>query len=280
MAGTQLQPFRTLTAAVALAVTKQDALPVGVTPTDRAGFQQVFIVAGGQYDEDLNLLRGDTFYLFMFQGPTVLGAVTFTGNTPITPSVRNIIWHNSASQETADSGGASRRRPQLAFTQMNGNIGPTSSTHTAIISGFWVTGDLIFTSEGSTTAEIHLSHVRVVGDVDGTADTEGIRNVYINDCYVEGTFTLIQAQFNRILRTEFRGNVNIHSYSQIVGCEFAGTVQMGDSTQPNGNLSPQGVYSSDLVGAVTAPGGTLFVDSSTNFKGVGVGGGITLTVMV
>lgn len=57
-------PFATFAQAIVAAEAYQNSLPVGPLPGQRCGTRQVFIVAGGIYDENINILRGNTFYEF------------------------------------------------------------------------------------------------------------------------------------------------------------------------------------------------------------------------
>lgn len=95
-------PFATFTQAIAAAEAKQDALPVGPLPTERCGTRQVFVVAGGIYDEDINMLRGNTFYEFLALGYITLG--NGLGPDFASTNTRHVTWVNTQFQENADVG--------------------------------------------------------------------------------------------------------------------------------------------------------------------------------
>ena len=187
-------PFSTFAAAIAAAEAVQNSLPVGILPTQRAGTRQVFVVSGGIYDENIEMLRGNTFYIFLILGPITLGnglGVDFSST-----NTRDVVWVNDQSVEDADSGGPGFRRPQLVIAPMY-DSGPMSSTHTAVASGMTISGDLVLQNPGGaaqgTTADLHLSHVKVVGDLtrDNGVDPDfGIRNCYLNRCFFDAAFNI------------------------------------------------------------------------------------------
>lgn len=280
--GTISAPFSTFAAAITAAVAKQDALPVGMLPDERGGFIQIFIVAGGIYDEDINILRGNTFYQFLFMGPAVLG--NGLGSNRSSTNMRNVKWDNSSAQELADNGGPGGRRPQLIFAPMF-NAGPMSSTHTAICSGFSISGDLEFETPGgagdSTTCEVHLSHVKVFGAVTtvGAGDF-GIRNTYITESFFDTTYTHANANFAWVQQTEFDGLVTIADFGQINDCDFDGGMT---TTGPAGLIPPTGLFNCDFSGTFTGPAASALFDGNTNYffktNGAALAGGATKVIL-
>lgn len=271
--GTMGAPYSTFAAAVAAAVAVQDALPVGILPTERAGTRQVFVVAGGIYDEDLLLMRGDTFYIFLMMGPVTLGdglGANF-GST----NTRNVIWVNDQTVEDADSGGVPARRSQLVISTMY-DSGPMSSTHTAVSSGLTVSGDFVLQNPGgggaSTTSELHLSHVKVVGDLtrdNGTDPDFGGRNCYLNRCFFDQGFDIGTDGGNAggnlawVQDCEFDGLVNVNSYSRVVECEFGGG--MTATTGFSNLIPPGGFFNTTFSGTYTGPAASLLLDAASNF---------------
>lgn len=259
--GTMNNPFPTLTMAIAAAVAKQDALPIGKLPTERAGTRQVFIVAGGIYDEDMLMDRGDTFYVFLSMGPVTLGnglADNF-GST----NTRDVRWRNTQAQEDADSGLVSdNRRPQLLFGDLM-DFGEASSTHTAAAVAWDISGSLILQTPGgageSTTAELHLGRVKVRGTVDGTDDF-GIRNCYIYQCYFDTTFNFDNANLQVVESTEFDGPTTVASYGRLSDCEIDGGFTVGSFAPA---LPPGGFFHTDFSGTFTSPG-NMVMDCVTN----------------
>lgn len=290
--GTMGAPYSTLTAAVAGAVAKQDALPVGILPGERGGTRQVFVVAGGIYDEDLLLTRGDTFYIFLTMGPVTLGngqGANFTSTNS-----RDLVWVNSQTSEDADTGGLpGNRRPQLVIAPMY-DAGPMSSTHTSVASGMTISGDFVLQNPdggaGGTTAEIHLSHVKVVGDLtrDNGVDPDfGIRNCYLIRCFFDQAFNIERQGGNgggnlvEVIDTEFDGLITVDSYSRMVECEIGGgmTTVAGFSNF----LPPGGMYNTTFFGTYTGPAASLLLDAATNYffktNGAALAGGATKVIL-
>ncbi len=278
--GTMSGPFSTFAAAIAFAIAKQDALPVGELPTNRGGFIQIFIVAGGIYDEDINILRGNTFYQFLFMGPAVLG--NGLGVNRSSTNTRDVKWDNSSAVELADNGAPSGRRPQLIFAPMF-SVGPMSSTHTAIASGFSISGDLVFDTPGgggdASTCEVHLSHVKVFGVVEGVTDF-GIRNTYIEQSFFDNTYTHPFANFNWVQQSEFDGEVFIADFGQINDCDFDGGFTC---TGFAALVPPTGFFNCDFAGTFTGPAGSALFDGNTNFffktNGALLAGGATKVIL-
>ena len=273
-------PFSTFAAAIAFAIAKQDALPVGTLPTDRGGFIQIFIVAGGIYDEPINILRGNTFYEFLFMGPAVLG--DGLGVNRSSTNRRDVKWDNSSAQELVDNGAPGGRRPQLIFAPMF-SVGPMSSTHTAIASGFSISGDLIFDTPGgvgdSSSCEVHLSHIKLFGVVEGVTDF-GIRNTYIEQSFFDQTYTHANANFNWVQQSEFDGLVTISDFGQINDCDFDGGFTC---TGFAALIPPTGFFNCDFAGTFTGPAGSALCDGNTNFffkaSGALLAGGATKVIL-
>lgn len=263
--GTELEPFRTISAAITEAVALQDALPVGPLRNQRGGYEQVFIIAGGVYDQPLDILRGNTFYSFYALGPVIVGNILNDGGAPVVVSPQNVTWANSQGVELSDRGGVgTSRRPQLVFGALQ-DVGPMSSTHTSWVSGWHFSGDLFFTTLGgapnTSTTEVHLDHVKVYGEVGVTGGGDfGIRNCYIRDCFFDNTFNFPNANLNLVKGTEFDGLITVATWCQFVSCEIQGgmTVQSVSS-----NLPPQGMYLTDFAGTFTSAG-DLLLDFVTN----------------
>lgn len=257
--GTVGAPFSTFAAAVALAEAKQDALPVGPLPSQRGGFQQTFIVAGGIYDEDLLLLRGNTFYEFLFIGPV------YQSDDPFAPTtVRNIVWNNNQAVEDADLG---TRRPQLIIAAAY-DAGPTSGTHTAIASGWLVSGEIRLQNPGgagqSTTAEVHLSHVKVFGNMTSQGATLdfGQRNVYLIRCQFTLAFNVPNAHIQWMYDTEITGTTTILDYGRIVDSELTDIVTTIGFAP---GLPPGGFFNTNVNGDFTGPAASFHVDAYTNW---------------
>ena len=284
--GSMLSPFPTIQAAIDAAAAAQDALPVGNTgPGFRAQTRQQIVVASGFYDEDLSILRGNTFLEFLAMGPVTLGDGAADINFSSTVA-RNVTWLNSQAQEDADSGAANQnRRPQLVFGVFP-QFGEMSSTHTAIASGWDITGDLILTTPGgggdSSTAEMHLQNVKVQGSVDGTADFGG-RNCYFYRCLFDGPMTGLNIGgflLQIVESTEFDGPTSVGAYGRMVHCEIDGGFTVG-SFSPG--LVPGGMFGCDFAGMFTGPAGSLVLDAVTNWffnnNGATLGGAATKVIM-
>lgn len=282
--GTMGAPFSTISAGVAAAVVAQDALPVGVLPGQRAGTRQVFIVAGGIYDEDVDCARGDTFYEFLAMGPVTLGdgaGGNFSSTVP-----RSFRWVAAQSQENADAGGGSPiRRSQLVIGNLV-NFGESSSTHTAVAVAWDISGDLIFENPdgggGATTAEVHLGRVKVRGAVDGTADFGG-RNCYFYQCFFDGAFTMTNvggALLQICDSCEFDGPTDIGAYGRMDKCQIGGGFTTAGFSAA---IPPGGMFGCEVSGTFTGPAGSAVMDGVTNYffktNGVTLGGGATKVII-
>ena len=291
--GTMGAPYSTFAAAIAAAEAVQDALPIGILPTERAGTRQVFVVAGGIYDEPIEMLRGNTFYIFLVEGPVTLG--NGLGSNFSSTNTRDVIWVNDAAIEDADAGGPGlgHRRPQLVIATMY-DAGPMSSTHTAVASGMTISGDLVLQNPGGaaggTTAELHLSHVKVVGDLtrdNGTDPDFGIRNCYLNRCFFDSDFNIERQGGNGggnlvwVRDTEFDGLITVDSYSRIVECEIQGGMTTVTGVVPL--LPPTGFFNTDFSGTFTGPAGSVALDAASNFffkaNGAALAGGATKVII-
>ena len=284
--GTVLNPYTTIQAAIDAAEVAQDAMSVGnSSPADRAQTRQQIIVASGFYDEDLDILRGNTFIEFLAAGPVTLGdgsaGIDFQSTT-----TRNVTWLNSQAQEDADAGVANQnRRPQLVFG-VYPQAGEMSSTHTAIASGWDITGDLILTTPGgagdSTTCEMHLQNVKVRGSLDATADFGG-RNCYFYRCFFDGamTGTNIGGLLLQVCEScEFDGPTTVGSYGRMSLCEIDGGFTVS-SFSPG--IVPGGMFQCDFAGTFTGPASSLQLNGTTNYffktNGAVLAGGATKVIL-
>lgn len=275
--GSMGKPFSTFASAISFAELKQDALPVGTLPGQRAGTRQVFIVAGGIYDEDINILRGDVFYEFLAIGPITLGDAQ--GSNFSSTNTRNITWLNDQSVEDADTGGPSPRRPQLILGTLV-DMGEGISTHTAVAIAWDISGDLILVNPGgaatSTTTELHLRNVRLRGNLDATADS-GIRNCYWYRSRFGGTVEGLNVGglfLQSVEDCQFEELVTCNLYSKVINCVFKGgmsVVSNGSDILPSGfvNTFFQGVFtrltSADFICDVTTY--SWFADTGASLAG-------------
>lgn len=279
-------PFATFTQAITFAESYQNSLPVGPLPNQRCGTRQVFIVAGGIYDEDINILRGNTFYIFLAMGPVTLG--NGLGADFASTNTRNITWLNNQAVEDADLGGAGTiRRPQLLLGTLV-DYGEGSSTHTVVSCAWDISGSLILTNPGgaaqATTAELHLKNVRIRGNIDGTAD-DGQRNCYFYKGRIDGTVNVTRtggALFQVIDSFRFNGLVTIGTYCRILDSDFIA----GMTVSTTGNdLPPNGFENTRFTGAFTraALGTATFTCDATTYShfvtsGATLAGGATMVV--
>lgn len=281
--GTMGKPFSTFAAAIAAAVVKQDALPIGILPTQRAGTRQVFIVAGGIYDEAITMSRGDVFYEFLAVGPVTIGdgaAGNFGSTVP-----RDVTWLNNQAVEDADSGGPSARRPQLILGTLV-DMGEGTSTHTAAAIAWDISGNLILTNPGggagSTTAELHLKNVRIRGNLDATGDW-GIRNCYIYRTRIDGWTDGLNVGglfFQVLEQTRIVGLATCNVICRVIDCEFNG----GMTASSNGvDLPPSGFVNTTFFGTFTRAATANFICDVTTYdhfvaNGASLAGGATIQI--
>ncbi len=279
-------PFSTFAQAIAAAEAYQDSLPVGPLPGQRCGTRQVFIVAGGIYDEDINMLRGNTFYIFLAMGPVTLGNAL--GADFSSTNTRNVTWLNNQAVEDADIGGPGTiRRPQLVLGTLV-DMGECSSTHTAVACGWDISGNLVLVNPGgpaqATTAELHLKNVRLRGNLDGTAD-DGQRNCYIYKARIDGTVNVTRtggALFQVVESTRFNGLVTIGTYCRIMDSDIVAGMTVstfGNDIPPNGfeNTRFTGTFTRAVAGTAT------FTCDSVTYAhfvstGASLAGGATMSV--
>lgn len=284
--GTLANPFPTISQAVAAAESAMDALPPGIAPGQRERLRQVVIVAEGIYDEDITFARANLFIEFLAQGPVILG--DGAGANFQSSNQRNITVLWSQAQEDADG---NERRPQYTFSALN-TAGESSSTHTALNTGWIVSGRIIFTNPGgagdSTTGEFHLENMWVqdgagAGALDATGDAGG-RNCYFYRCRFGGTVvgTVVAGLLLQIVESvRFQGLLDIGRYGRMSECEFEASVTtlgFSEDLPPGGMLSC--TYSPGIT--FTAPASGVVLDSYSNFQfkaaGVILGGAATKVI--
>lgn len=286
--GTMGAPYSSIQTAIVRAEELMNELPPMTDPDVPIGTRnrqrQVIIVAGGIYPEDLSTTRGNMFLVLLALGPVTLGDAAV--GTPIAGLFESTVPYsvtvfNSQAVEEADSPGAitseDDRRPQFIMGVFP-DVGPMTSTQTAIASGWVISGDMIFTSADVTTTEVHLQNVKVVGTVDGTTDS-GISNCYIDNCKFEA-IDWDNANFQVVNVTEFDGPTVLATYGRLTQCEIDGGFTIsGVSTA----LPPSGMFQCDISGTFTGPASSCRLDGTSNYffktNGATLAGGATKVIL-
>lgn len=246
-----------------------DAVPAPVSAITELQ-RNVIYVAPGSYDEDLVVPPSRRIAL-MALGPVTLGDGALPDGASTTP--RNLTYQNDDATEFSNA------RPQLVVgTVWHGS--ESSSTHTAFMTAWDISGDLITVALGiATTHELHLHRVKVRGDFDSSADA-GQLNIYEYNCFFDNLHNTPNGLLNIAESTEYDGLITLASWGRLELCQVQGGMT---ASAVNSNLPPNGMYNTTFSGTYTGPAASLRIDAATNFmfkaNGAALGGGATKTII-
>ena len=234
--GTFADPFRSLQSAV------NAAQAIGASER-----KMIFVAAGSTFDEDV-VVTGGIMHITGL-GPWTLGDGKGTFFNSTTP--RNFTYNSDGS--LPDS-----KWPSLILSTIMDD--ETSSTHTAYLNGFTISGDLIFNETNGISHNIQLRNVKVQGNYTQTG-VGGVQT-YLRRCFFDNTFTGSSTILNICDSCQFDGLVTVSQHSRIWQCEF----KSGMTTSGLINsLPPNGIYETSFKGVFTGPAGSLLLDPVTNY---------------
>jgi len=235
---------------------------IGGPPTSAADQKRryIILIAPGAYDEDV-VLPAARFIELLGLGPWVLGdgaLENFASNTP-----RDLTIQSNSDAEFPDA-----CRPTVLIGTLV--TGETSSTHAAYAAGAIISGQILYATVGGagTTIELHLNHVKVVGDFDSTGHTGGL-NIYMYRCYMDAAFTAPNGNIAIAESCEFDGLITANDVCRMAHCDIDGGMTYAGFASL---VPPRGLLGCDLAGAFTNGGGSpLELDALSNYYFVASG---------
>lgn len=271
--GDRATPFITIQAAIdsleALAVSRTPGGGPPYTTTAQARHYTV-LVASGIYDEDLVVPPGLAFYLIA-TGSVTLG--NGAGDNLVSTNARNVTWEIDGNWEPSAVGGDGIQPNLFLTTWANG---PSSSTHTAYDTSWIISGDLRIALTGvgpfaTSTKEMHLDQVKVVGDLEddfggpGTGRTNG----YFRHCFFDNAFTFPGSNVQIMHDTEVDGALTCGEYNRLTECQFQGSITV--STGFSEDLPPGGFINCTFSAITFTSPSAFVVDAYSNFQAKAVG---------
>jgi len=251
--GSSAKPFKSLQDAVDAA----SALGQGVRKI-------IFVAAGSAFDEDVVVNNG--FLSIMGLGPFTLGAADLDLWNSTTP--RSFTYNATLPNTMQD-----RWDGLILGTIMDDE---SSSTHTAAMNGFTISGDMNFNNPSGSSKSLQLRNVKVQGNFTQTGNQSV--QTYLRRCFFDNTFTGdSNMQLNIADSCEFDGLVTVGAYCRIWQCQIQGGLTTGGV--PITSLPPNGIYQTDFDGVFTGPANSLLLDPVTNYffnnNGATLAGGAT-----
>jgi hypothetical protein len=236
--GSSGRPFKSLQKAVDAA----SALGQGIRKI-------IFVAAGSAFDEDVVVNNG--FLTIMGLGPFTLGAADLDKWKSSTP--RNFTYNATLPNTMQD-----RWDGLVLGTIMDDEA---SSTHTAAMNGFTISGDCTFNNPSGSSKNLQLRNVKVEGEFIQTG-TQSVQT-YLRRCYFVNSFTGDgNMQLNIADSCEFNELITVGAHGRIWQCQIQGGLTTGGLTAA---LPPSGIYETDFTGTFTGPAGSFVLDAVTNY---------------
>lgn len=228
----------------------------------------ILIAPDSKFDEDVEISDKWGIGSIIGLGPWTLG--DGAGNAFSSTTPRNLTISGSKSID-----GGSTWPGVVIGTLFDDE---TSSTHTAYHNGVTISGDFIVGAI-SNTFQLHMRNVKVAGNFDGTATTQGIQT-YIRRCYFDNAFNSPSAILNIVESTQFDSLITVLLYNRMWQCEVrSGMTVTGSGT----TLPPAGMFQTDFKGVFTGSVGSLKLDAVTNYffkqNAASLAGGATKTIL-